>query len=291
MNFFTDRKFKKIAKKEDIKAPEKYLKSIDETLNNLQDTNEKIHVKPIWGYSLKFALAIALIAFVALPNVSPEVSYAMQKLPVIGDFVKVITIKNYFDKDGNSELNANIPNIKNSDNVISQSNEKINAEVYELTQRVINSYYKEKKPENHMAVEINSDVITNTSNWFTLKLTISETLASSSLEYKYYHIDKKTDQMVRIADLFDGEEYKEVISDEIKKQMKDRMKENENIVYWIDAELKDCSFSKINDNQNFYFSENGNIVIVFDKYEVGPGSSGAPEFEIDKSIYERYQKK
>lgn len=31
----------KNCKKEDIKAPEKYLKSIDETLNNLQDTNEK----------------------------------------------------------------------------------------------------------------------------------------------------------------------------------------------------------------------------------------------------------
>lgn len=42
--------------------------------------------------------------------------------------------------------------------------------------------------------------------------------------------------------------------------------------------------------QNFYFSENGNIVIVFDKYEVGAGSSGAPEFEINKEIYEKYMK-
>ena len=41
---------------------------------------------------------------------------------------------------------------------------------------------------------------------------------------------------------------------------------------------------------NFYFSENGNIVIVFDKYEVGAGSSGAPEFEINKEIYEKYMK-
>ena len=274
MNFFTDRKFKKIAKKEDIKAPEKYLKSIDETLNNLQDTNEKIHVKPIWGYSLKFALAIALITFVVLPNLSSEVSYAMQKLPVIGNLIKVITIKNYFDKDGNSELNANVPNIENKENIISKSNEKINTD-----------------PNNHMSVEINSDIITNTSNWFTLKLTISETAASSNLEYKYYHIDKKIDEMIEMADLFDGEEYKEVISKEIKRQMKVRMEENENVVYWIDEELQDCSFSKIDNNQNFYFSENGNIVIVFDKYEVGPGSSGAPEFEIDKSIYEKYLKK
>lgn len=106
-----------------------------------------------------------------------------------------------------------------------------------------------------MSVEINSDIITNTSNWFTLKLTISETAASSNLEYKYYHIDKKIDEMIEMADLFDGEEYKEVISKEIKRQMKVRMEENENVVYWIDEELQDCSFSKIDNNQNFYFSE------------------------------------
>lgn len=48
----------------------------------------------------------------------------MQKLPVIGNLIKVITIKNYFDKDGNSELNANVPNIENKENIISKSNEK-----------------------------------------------------------------------------------------------------------------------------------------------------------------------
>ena len=46
----------------------------------------------------------------------------------------------------------------------------------------------------------------------------------------------------------------------------------------------------IEDNQNFYFSNKGNIVIVFDKYEVGPGATGTPEFEINKQIYEKYLK-
>jgi len=41
------------------------------------------------------------------------------------------------------------------------------------------------------------------------------------------------------------------------------MEEDENIVYWFDEESKDWSFRKIDDDQNFYFSENGNIVIVF----------------------------
>ena len=32
--------------------------------------------------------------------------------------------------------------------------------------------------------------------------------------------------------------------------------------------------------------ENGNLVIRFDEYEVGPGSMGSPAFEIPRSVYE-----
>ena len=214
----------------------------------------------------------------------------MQELPIIGNIVKVITIRNYFDKEGNSELNADIPSIKDADNTISESNDLINEDIRRLTQRIIDEYYAEKNPQNHLSIKINPEIITNTSNWFTLKLTISQVAASSSLEYKYYHINKNTDKIIKISDLFENDGYKNAISEEIKRQMISRMEEDENIVYWFDEESKDWSFRKIDDDQNFYFSENGNIVIVFDKYEVGPGSSGAPEFEINKEIYEKYMK-
>ena len=102
MNFFEDRKIKKIARDEDIKAPDKYLKSVERTLNDLKNNEEKI--KPIWSNIRKFnyAIAMAMLMFVLLTNVSPKFAYAMQELPIIGDIVKVITIRNYFDKDGNS---------------------------------------------------------------------------------------------------------------------------------------------------------------------------------------------
>lgn len=190
-----------------------------------------------------------------LPNISPKISYAMQELPIIGNIVKVITIRKYFDKEGSSQLDANIPSIKNNDNSISESNKTINDEIKELTQRIINNYYTEKNPDNHISIEINPEIITNTNEWFTLKLAISQTSASSSIEYKYYHIDKKTDKIVKLSDLFDNDGYKSAISEEIKKQMIYRMKENKNIVYWFDEESKDWSFRKIDDNQNFYFSE------------------------------------
>ena len=270
MNFFEDRKIKKIARDEDIKAPDKYLKSVERTLNDLKNNEEKI--KPIWSNIRKFnyAIAMAMLMFVLLTNVSPKFAYAMQELPIIGDIVKVITIRNYFDKDGNSEIEMEIPNIKNDNNSQSQTNENVNEDVNQLTQKILDKFYAEKNSENHLSIKVKSDVIENNKYWFTLKLTISEVAASSDLKYKYYNIDKRTE--------------------EIKKQMVSRMEKDKDVVYWIDEENEEWSFSMIEDNQNFYFSNKGNIVIVFDKYEVGPGATGAPEFEINKQIYEKYLK-
>ena len=290
MNFFEDRKIKKIARDEDIKAPDKYLKSVERTLNDLKNNEEKI--KPIWSNIRKFnyAIAMAMLMFVLLTNVSPKFAYAMQELPIIGDIVKVITIRNYFDKDGNSEIEMEIPNIKNDNNSQSQTNENVNEDVNQLTQNILDKFYAEENSENHLSIKVKSDVIENNKYWFTLKLTISEVAASSDLKYKYYNIDKRTDEIVKLSDLFDDENYKKAISEEIKKQMISRMEKDNNVVYWIDEENEEWNFNMIEGNQNFYLSNKGNIVIVFDKYEVGPGSTGTPEFEINKEIYEKYLK-
>ena len=290
MNFFEDRKIKKIARDEDIKAPDKYLKSVEQTLNDLKNNEEKI--KPIWSNIRKFnyAIAMEMLMFVLLTNVSPKFAYAMQELPIIGDIVKVITIRNYFDKDGNSEIEMEIPNIKNDNNSQSQTNENVNEDVNQLTQNILDKFYAEMNSENHLSIKVESDVIQNNKYWFTLKLTISEVAASSDLKYKYYNIDKRTDEIVKLSDLFDDENYKKAISEEIKKQMVSRMEKDKDVVYWIDEENEEWNFNMIEDNQNFYLSNKGNIVIVFDKYEVGPGSTGTPEFEINKQIYEKYLK-
>lgn len=290
MSFFEDRKIKKIARDEDIKVPDKYLKSIEQTLKNIKNNEEE--TKQIWSHRRRFnyAIAMTMLMFVILTNVSPKFAYAMQEIPIIGDIVKVITIRNYFDKDGNSEIEMEIPNIKNNNNSQSQTNENINEDINKLTQKILDKFYAEKNSENHLSIKVESDVIENNEYWFTLKLTISEVAASSDLKYKYYNIDKRTDEIVKLSDLFDDENYKKAISKEIKKQMVSRMKKDKEVVYWIDEENEEWSFNMIEDNQNFYFSNKGNIVIVFDKYEVGPGATGTPEFEINKQIYEKYLK-
>ena len=71
-------------------------------------------------------------------------------------------------------------------------------------------------------------------------------------------------------------------------QMRNQLAQSENITYWIeDSEIGE-DFITLNANQNFYFKEKGNLVLVYNKYEVSPGSMGCPEFELLPEEYMEY---
>ena len=66
-----------------------------------------------------------------------------------------------------------------------------------------------------------------------------------------------------------------------------RHRENPNMVYWTEEESKiNVAFRQIAEDQNFYFNADGDLVIVFGKYEVAPGYMGCPEFTIPLQVYE-----
>lgn len=54
--------------------------------------------------------------------------------------------------------------------------------------------------------------------------------------------------------------------------------------YWIDGDESTDVFKEIDGEQNFYFNDDGEIVIVFDEYEVAPGYMGCPEFTIPNDL-------
>jgi len=168
-------------------------------------------------------------------------------------------------------------------------NNMLNATQEELSNIANNKFNEEK--DNYNFVETSSDVITNNENWFTLRISMYEDENTSEANYKYYNIDKTKGELVNISDLFKDEGYKSVISQEVKNQMQQKMKANKNLEYWIAEEgTEGVGFTSITDNQNFYIADNGNIVIVFNKYEVAPGYMGIQEFEISKEVYKEYLK-
>ncbi len=293
-----DNKLFHMAQENPIKVPIDVSDSIDQTLKNLDEKNiEPSHNKPKrnnWILTSKIVFACLISILFLLPNMFPSIAYSMENIPIIGTIVKVFTIREYDYDDGYHKVDIEVPSVnvetlETKDNNIANS---INTSIEELTDTLLNEFNREYVgTEGYGSLDITYDVITNNDNWFTLRITVLETAASSNTFYKFYHIEKSNGQISELSDLFkDNSNYIEAISNDIYKQMLEQSKEDDSIIYFINEDFSGEQFHGIKTNQNFYFAKNGNLVIVFDKYEVAPGMMGCPEFEIDETIYLDYLK-
>ena len=237
------------------------------------------------------AVAAALAVIIALPNANENIAMAMEKIPVIGSIVRVVTFRDYDYKDGNSEAHVSVPNIEtDGENSDTQATDQINKDVTDYTQQLIDQFEADAKElygsEGYKGLDVSYDVITDTDDWFTLRITVLETSASGYQYYRFYHLDKRTNSVATLSTLFkDGVDYITPISENIKEQMRSSESEDEGIIYFLDdKDMPEENFKEIKADQNFYFNSNNDLVIVFDEYEVAPGSMGTPEFVIPNSV-------
>lgn len=282
-----DKYLRSKAAQEKTKIPEAAKKSLENALCNLPEKENKIHrMRPVVRVLATAACFIFIMVFL-LPNLSASYAEALEKVPVIGDIVRVVTIRNYVYSDDRHELDVKVPEIEDDN---SDAADYINKDVAELTNALVSQFYKDLEitgNNSYGSIHVDYKIITNTDRWFTLKLSVSETSASSNSYYKFYHIDKLNGKIATLSDLYSTENASEVITAEIKRQMREIMEADEGASYWIDDSQIGEDFASVDGEHNFYWNENGELVIVFDKYEVGPGSMGTPEFVIGKKILEK----
>lgn len=283
MNDF-DKYIKSEVAKEQTDIPDSVKNRIEQTLVDLPEKKPVIKQIRILPRIAASAACFVFIILFLLPNVSVTYAHALEQIPVIGDIVRVVTIRNYFYADDRHEMDIDVPQIEGED---SKAVDYINKDVSELTTALVNQFYKDLEisgNNGYGSIHVDYEVITNTERWFTLKLSVIETAASSNTYYEFYHIDKKQGTIVELGDLFNTDKFSDILVAEIKKQMKEQMEIDESISYWInDSEIGE-DFATVSADRNFYWNDNGDLVIIFDKYEVGPGSMGTPEFVIDKGV-------
>lgn len=271
------------------------------------------------GRTVGWAAAAAALALVIVPNVSANAAYAMEQIPILGNVIKVVTIRNYqFENEnysadiqevkleqGNGETAVGADGVGTAGTVESAvgtngtetgealqeegrlegSIQTINESIEEMTDRLIAKFEEQvEQGEGHSSIYADHEVVTNTDTWFTLRIDVTE-IAASGFQYQYYyHIDKTTGEIASLKNLFiEGVDYITPISENIKKQMREEMRADESKMYWIDSEdeiIED--FEAIKEDQNFYLNEEGQIVICFDEYEVAPGYMGLVEFAVDE---------
>lgn len=236
------------------------------------------------------AAACAVICL--LPNCSKASAQVLQELPVFGRFFEVITIRDYHFDDGNSTADVQVPKLEGGsvDGIENDpAVDDINRSVEAYTDQLLERFRENQKilgDEGHQSLNISYNVLTNTDDWFTLEINVTE-VQGSGYEYKrYYHIDKSTGKVASLKDLFlPDSDYLEKISSYIEQQMEKYNEESEaGSVYWIGTSEVGHGYEGIGENQNFYLNQNNKLVIVFDEYEVAPGYMGMPEFVIPQKL-------
>lgn len=241
--------------------------------------------------------AVAVIVLVIVPNLSAQAAYAMGRIPILGSVIRAVTVREYHYED--ERFSAQIQEVQleqetqPSENmgeetgnaVTGESIATINESIEEMTDRLIASFEEQMETgEGHKGIYTDHEVVTDTDTWFTLRINVTE-VAGSGVQYQYYyHIDKTTGKIASLKDLFaEDADYVTPISENIIKQMKEQMEQDESKIYWVDSqEVIDAPFEKIKEDQNFYLDDSGQIVICFDEYEVAPGYMGLVQFTIEK---------
>ena len=253
----------------------------------IKEQEKKMKRKNIINKSV-IAAAVAGVVFVGSINLSSEISYALSEVPVLGSIVRVLTFKTFELKDNNFDAELKTPAIEGLDSKLeAMLNEKYldeNQKLYDDFMKEIDELKKADMDEAHMGIASGYEVKTDTDKLLVIGRYVVNTVGSSSTTIKYDTIDKQNKILITLPSLFKDEAYIDIISENIKAQMKEQMKD-ENNVYWLEDEMMgDENFSKIDKNQSFYITKDNQLVIAFDKYEVAPGYMGNPEFIIPSEL-------
>ncbi len=282
-----------------VQMDEKEFASYEKAVKNAASKGRGVVVKISMG-----AAAAVLAVFLILPNISPEIAYAMEKMPILGNLVSVVTFRDYQYDSGRHMADVKVPQIVVDDTEgekdrgtlekTKKTAEEINREIEKISEELIQEFKENAKDqEGYQDIMIQSEVINSTEEYFTLKLICYQGAGSGAQWDYFYTMNLDTGERMALSDFFqEGADYKKAISENIKKQMKEQMAADENVAYWVDnKDIPEWNFETITDETGFYINEKGEIVIAFNEGDVAPMYMGCVEFVIETSAVEDILKK
>ncbi|WP_028829957.1 DUF3298 domain-containing protein [Proteocatella sphenisci] len=272
---------------DDIKIPQELemtIKRVVEDFKKEEMRNNKMkkNIKNV----MVTAAAVAIV-FTGAVNISPAFAESMTDIPVIGNIVRVINLNQYKYDEGTYNADLQTPIIEGLEDTDLQKS--LNSKYIQENRMLFEQFEKEVaqmeefSEGGHLGIDTGFEIKTDNEQILSIGRYVVNTVGSSSTTFRYDTVDKKNDIIITLPSLFKDEKYTEVISSNIKEQMKKQMKEDENKAYWLARETEimgDEGFEKIDKDQQFYINEDSKLVISFDKYEVAPGYMGVIEFVI-----------
>ena len=295
----------------DVKMPEEQLDKLKLAIEKGKIDNRR-EQRRIARTRFVAGAAAVITAFIILTNTSSSVAYAMERVPILGNLVKLVTWRDYKYEDerhqadvevgklGIAKLDEEKAALGNSfdeveesmdmevETTLNNSMEEINLEIEEITDTLIAEFETQIKEEmGYRNLVVKSEVIADNDKYFTLKLLCFQA-SGSGYEWNYFYtIDMTTGKQLQLEDLFkEDADYITVISEEIKKQMREQMKADDNVWYWLEEEMEEWNFKAITEETLFYLNEEEQLVISFNEGDVAPMYMGVVEFVIPEEVVE-----
>lgn len=227
---------------------------------------------------------LAGLLFCFLINATPTLAQALESIPVLGSVVRVVDLRTYTWNWGGTGETVQTPVLEGDPGAV----DALDAEMEELIQEMKEQFrwYAARKYQGYAAEDISYEVIRDDSALFTLCFHAVINMGGSVDYSRYLTLDKETGKVLELPDLFQLEaNYVFPISREIRAQMEEQNNAGKAAFFlpggiWSDEEC----FKSIAIDQNFYINDENQLVIVFDEYEVAPGSMGTPEFVIPTEL-------
>jgi len=269
----------------------------------------------------RLAIVAVLVLFVGSINISPTFAATLEKVPVVGQLVQVLSFRTYSESDEDKTITIKQPivgdiitknesteeeeitkipkNKEIQENIEKQEHSEKQENINKEIEKAIAEYTKDAEIRideykeafiatggteegfagKDIQVVVDYEINIQTDEYLSFTLTMYEDWNSNYAEINYYNLDAKTGEQVEISDLL-GKDYIQVANEIILSQITKSNESNEFPLYFSLEENGFGGFETISETPQFYINENENAVIVFDKYEVAPGSTGRPEFEI-----------
>ena len=223
------------------------------------------------------AAAVAVIA--VLSNSSPAIAQAMEQIPVIGAVSRIVTLRTYQDQHGSMEAEVEIPVIGEEEGPV-----PANQDIERYAESLIQEYeetVREMEGEGNYSLTSKYEIVFENSSYLCVRIDTTAVQASAAQYSKIFTVRKLDGETVSLLEYLGNDESKlEAAGNSIMEQMRAQMAEDAGIIYYLDSDMPEQDFSGLTGDESYYFNQKGEIVIVFDEYQVAPGYMGAVSFTI-----------
>lgn len=184
--------------------------------------------------------------------------------------ISVPRISGMADEAAQTELNAHF----------FEKKDEMLAEYHDLTESAKESIAQGNDP--HFWYQYYWEVVADTDDFFVFRTSWFMGAGSSTTLNEYWNLDKKTGKLLDFdEDAVTSPEQMASVRDQIYARML-AVNESGEGVFWTDGDKLDVQLGQVRYLNHWYYNQNGDLVITFDKYEIAPGVMGSPEFVINR---------